>query len=117
WTTLSEAAPSYPLDTVRARWKTAGVKDVDALIADITRWQTALWRTVKIGSYGGGKTIRQEAANPTFETTQKLRFAWKLVPGENDVQVTLAAAEYSGAADAGRVVWKQPRFVRAKSPD
>ncbi|HZE96345.1 MAG TPA: DUF1592 domain-containing protein [Planctomycetota bacterium] len=117
WTALHDPTPSTPLDALRATWKTATAKDVDALVAEIGRWQTALWRTVKIGSYGGGKTLRQEAADPAFKTSQELRFGWKPVPGANDVTIALSSAEYSGAADAGQVVWKQPRFVTAKSPD
>jgi mono/diheme cytochrome c family protein len=51
WTALNEEAPSHPLDTIRAKWRVAVEQDVPALVADVTAWQNALWKTVKIGNY------------------------------------------------------------------
>src|SRR5262249_55053107 len=51
WQTLTDKTPSYPLDTIRAHWRAATEKDVPALAAEVAGWQTALWKTVRIGSY------------------------------------------------------------------
>src|SRR5262249_55028625 len=51
WQALTNRAPSYPLDVIRARWRTATEKDVPALAAEVAGWQAALWQTVRVGSY------------------------------------------------------------------
>ncbi|MHB1421653.1 MAG: DUF1592 domain-containing protein [Gemmataceae bacterium] len=90
WRTLTDKTPSYPLDAIRARWRTASIKDVPTLAAEIASWQKALWRTVRIGSYmmpaGKGyteSTTRQVAANPP---------AVKPAPGQ-----TVAAPDGAGS--------------------
>jgi hypothetical protein len=71
WQTLTDTTPSFPLDTIRARWRTATEKDVAALAGEVAKWQTALWKIVRIGSYimpaGKGyaeSTSRQVATDP-----------------------------------------------------
>src|SRR5262245_18930973 len=48
---LTDKAPSQPLDAIRAKWRTATENDVPALAAEVSATQTALWRTVRVGSY------------------------------------------------------------------
>jgi len=54
WQTLNDKKPSEPLDTIRAIWRNATEKDVDALFADVKGWQAMVWRTVKVGNYVRG---------------------------------------------------------------
>jgi len=110
---LGGSEPSFPLDRIRARFRQAGPGDVDGLVADITAWQESLWRVNKIGSYGGGKLTRQEAATPAFVDRQTLRIQPKPVPGKSDVTIRLSTLETSTGGD---VLWQQPRFTAGKEP-
>ncbi|MBN9121496.1 MAG: DUF1592 domain-containing protein, partial [Planctomycetes bacterium] len=126
WTALSDKNPSQPLDTIRARWRAATEKDVPALTADVAAWQTALWRTVRIGSYvqakwgdgaGAGKPIesltRQVPVDPPAAGSVPLRVAVKPAPGQSAVTLYLTARE-TGAG--GPVVWSRPRFEAPGKP-
>jgi len=107
---LTSTEPSFPLDRLRARFQKG---DVDGLVAEITAWQESLWRVNKIGSYGGGKTTRQEGATPTFVESQTLKIQPKPVPGKSDATIRLSSLDASAGGD---VVWRQPRFTAGKQP-
>jgi len=64
WQTLTDKAPSQPLDSIRARWREASEKDVIALTAEITALQKKAWKFVPIGSYRYGATVRQVPNDP-----------------------------------------------------
>ncbi len=126
WETLTEKTPSQPLDSIRAKWRTATEKDVPALAAEVAAWQAALWRTVRVGSYvqtgwgegaGAGKPIdsltRQVAVDPPAAESAPLRLAVKPAPGQSEVMLYLAAHE---AGAGGGVVWSRPRFEGAGKP-
>ncbi|HEY7424009.1 MAG TPA: DUF1592 domain-containing protein [Gemmataceae bacterium] len=122
WQTLTDTTPSFPLDTIRARWRTATEKDVAALAAEVAAWQTALWKTVRIGSYimpaGKGyaeSTSRQLAADPPAVESVPLRVAVKPAPGQTEVVLYLVARELAPAG-GGRVVWHRPRFEAVGKP-
>src|SRR5207302_2375135 len=70
WQTLTDKTPSSPLDLIRGRWRTAGEKDVDALVAEIKAWQTALWKFVMVGSYRHGNAARQLPNDPGYDGEQ-----------------------------------------------
>jgi hypothetical protein len=110
---LSGTETSFPLDRLRARFRAAGPGDVDGLVAEIGAWQDSLWKVNKIGSYGGGKLTRQEAATPSFLDRQTLRIQPKPVPGRSDVTVRLSSFDAGGGGD---VVWRQPRLTMGKQP-
>ncbi len=121
WAALTDPAPSYPLDAIRAKWRTATEKDVPALAADIAERQAALWKTVNVGSYmrpaGSGyaeSPSRQVAVDPPAVASVPLRVAVKLLPGEREVVVSLLAEEL--AATKGNVVWERPRFEAPGKP-
>ncbi|MCE9561208.1 MAG: DUF1592 domain-containing protein [Planctomycetes bacterium] len=128
WSTLMDKTPSQPLDSIRAKWRTATEKDVPALVAEITAWQTALWKTVRVGSYvqeswganAGGKkgyaesVARQVAVDPPAVDSVPLRVAVKPAPGQSEVVLYLTALE--AGADAGPVIWQRPRFEGAGKP-
>jgi hypothetical protein len=120
WQALTDGAPSQPLDSVRAKWRAATEKDVPALAAEVIALQSALWRTVRIGSYvqakwgegaGAGKPIesltRQVPVDPPASESVPLRLAVKPAPGQSEVTLYLAAHE---AGAGGPVVWSLPRF-------
>src|SRR5207249_3624965 len=65
-----------------------------------------------IGSYGGGKTLREEANNPAVAETQTLRIQPKGPKG--DVVLYLAALEL--VAGDGTILWQRPRFVSGAKP-
>ncbi len=113
WRTLTDKEPSFPLDHIRARWRTAGPKDVDAVASEIREWQSLLWKFNKIGSYMN--PVWQDAANPTFVESQTVRFRPNLLAGKNEVALYLAARDLSGR-DGGRVVWRRPRVAGGKQP-
>ncbi|OWK36423.1 hypothetical protein FRUB_08986 [Fimbriiglobus ruber] len=123
WQTLTHKTPSYPLDAIRARWRTAGDKDVAALADAVAGWQTGLWQAVKVGSYVHStpnglaeSTSRQVALDPPAAASVPLRVSIKPVPGQPDVTLYLAASE-AAPAGPGHVVWQRPRFEGGgKSP-
>jgi hypothetical protein len=133
WRTLSDTTPSYPLDSIRAHWRSATEKDVPALTAEVAAWQDALWQLVRVGSYvrpvGNGfaeSTTRQVAVSPSPVEARPIRVAVKPLPGQNDVVLTLASHDLiadssqrknpNSRIDAGQVVWQRPRFEAAGKP-
>lgn len=122
WQTLTEKTASYPLDTIRSRWRTATEKDVPSLAGEIAAWQAALWKTVRIGSYmrpvGNGyaeSPSRQLATDPPAADSVPLRPAVKPNPGQTEIVLYLSARELTPAG-GGEVVWHRPRFEAAGKP-
>jgi mono/diheme cytochrome c family protein len=124
WAALTDETPSQPLGAIRAKWKTATEKDVPALAADVVAWQSALWRTVRIGSYiqarwgeaAGGyveSLTRQVPVDPAVAESVTLRFAVKPAPGQSEVVLYLSAHQ---AGAGGPVVWQRPRLEAAGKP-
>jgi hypothetical protein len=122
WRALTDKAPSYPLDAIRSRWRTAAEADVPALAAEVAAWQAALWKTYKIGSYirpeGAGyveNLTRQVPADPPAADSVPLRVTLKPAPGQRDVVLYLATRDLMPAG-GGHVVWQRPRFEAAGKP-
>ncbi len=124
WETLTDKTPSQPLDTIRAKWKTATDKDVPTLVAEVVAQQTALWRTVRVGSYVQAKwgeskgapiesLTRQVPVDPPVSESARLRLAVKPTPGQSEVVLYLAAQE---SGPGGPVVWSRPRFEAPGKP-
>lgn len=118
WETLNDKTPSQPLDAIRARWRTATEKDVAGLTADVAAWQSAVWKTVRIGSYvreSWGSTAgkptesltRQVALDPAAVETLAIKLPVKPAPGQSEVVLYLAANEVAGT---GPIRWQRPRF-------
>ncbi|MBO0699317.1 MAG: DUF1587 domain-containing protein, partial [Zavarzinella sp.] len=116
WQALTGSEPSYPLDQLRAHWRTATEKDVGTLLADVGTWQAALWQIVPIGSYRYGNTVRQVPADPVAVESQTIRSPVKPVPGQADVVLYLSARDLVPAGTAGSVVWGRPRLEAAGKP-
>ena len=116
WETLSDTAPSQPLEQIRTRWREATERDVPALAAEIAAWQAALWKVVAIGSYRYGDAPRQMPSDPAATTVQSLRFGAKPAPGQSDVVVYLTARAVTSDTKGGLVVWQRPRLEGAGQP-
>jgi hypothetical protein len=116
WQTLTDKTPSYPLDRIRSRWRTATTQDVPALTAEVAAWQAALWKFVKIGSYVDGNTVRQVANDPAAVPSQTLKPGLKPPPGQSEVVLYLTARDFTGAGKGGNVVWQRPRFEGVNRP-
>lgn len=122
WQALTNKKASYPLDAIRARWRTATEKDVAALAAEVAGWQTALWKTARIGSYvrpeGNGyaeNLTRQLPADPAAVDSVPLRLALKPAPGQAEVVLSLTSRELTPVGGK-QVVWQRPRFEAAGKP-
>lgn len=125
WKTLDDKSASHPLDAIRAKWRTASEKDVAALVAEISAWQAALWKTVKVGNYvreswgapaakGYAESLtRQVPVDPQASSSALVKLAVKPAPGQSEVTLYLAAHE---SAPAGEVVWHRPRFEAPGKP-
>jgi hypothetical protein len=122
WRALEDPSPSYPLDAIRSRWRSATERDVPALAGEIAAWQAALWKTNKIGSYlrpeGAGyaeNLTRQLPNDPPVTGSVPLRLALKPAPGQADVVLYLATRDL--VPGGGPVVWHRPRFEAKGKPD
>jgi mono/diheme cytochrome c family protein len=126
WDALADKTPSHPLDSIRAKWRTAAEKDVPALAADVVAWQAALWRTVRVGSYVQAKwgetkggyvesLARQVPVDPPAVEVAGLRLAVKPTPGQSEVTLYLSARE-AASGTMGGIVWHRPRFEALGKP-
>lgn len=120
WEALNDKKISEPLDTIRAKWRKAGEKDLDDLIAEVKAWQTALWRTGPIGSYVRSTDGKHTQSNSVVENlsrqspfddpaadTVTTRLPIKLSPGQTEVTIYLAARE---SGRNGMIIWHKPRI-------
>lgn len=112
WQTLTDKTPSYPLDEIRAKWRAGSEKDWPAIAAEITAWQSALWKIVPVGGYSQGQETRQRPNDPPAATAQQVRLVVKPTPGQNDITLFLSARDHAPDAK-GNVVWSRPRFEGA----
>ncbi len=120
---LADKTPSYPLDAIRAKWRTAKEADVPALNATTAAEQAALWRAVKVGNYvqaswhtPGGyveSLARQVPNDPPAQASATLRLGVKPQPGQSAVTLHLSAFE---PGPGGAVVWARPRLEAPNKP-
>jgi len=113
----ANVARSLPLDALRRSWRMAGPVDAAALVTEVEKWQTALWKFNSIGHIGrvGGPKAWMEPANPVT-VRQELKLKLPPSPRGQDVVFYLVA----GAAGDGHaedvVVWKNPRLEGGGRP-
>ncbi len=115
WQALNDQTPSVPLSAIRAHWQSASEKDAPALMAEISRWQEALWKVVPIGSYRDGNSMRLVANNPPAVQTLTIKLDSTPAPGSSDVVLYLIARDLTPGGER-YVIWKRPRFEAANSP-
>lgn len=115
--TLSGGEPSFLLDPIRARWRTAQAADVPALANEIAAWQKALWRFTSVGHIGkaGGPKAWMETVTP-LATQQEVRL--KLAPATNSTTISLylVASDAGDGSDHDMVIWREPRFTAPGRP-
>ena len=118
WESLNNKQPSFLLDSLRARWRTANPADSAAISADIARWQQTLWRFSSIGHIGkvGGPKSWMEPVSPM---TAKFDIRFKLPASVDGKRVTvyLTALDAGDGNDHDFVVWQSPRLVASGRPD
>lgn len=114
WRTLTaapELTPSFLIDRLRERWRSAAVDDAAALAAGIAAWRTQIWTFNPIGHLGreGGPTAWMEPRDPTVTLRE---FSLKeLVP-----PLATSASLYFASGDAGDgtagdvATWGSPRL-------
>ena len=113
WQALTNKEPSYPLDQVRDRWRSAKEGDVGAIVAEVAAWRDSLWTFGRIGSYVN--TVRQSPKDPAVVETQSIKVKLAPTPGQSEVVLYLVAREL-GSASNGPVVWHRPRFEGSDPP-
>ncbi|MCX6378637.1 MAG: DUF1587 domain-containing protein, partial [Armatimonadetes bacterium] len=122
WEVLTGTTASYPLETIREQWRKATESDVPTLVSAIESWQSALWRTVRVGSYVqniglkySDSPSRQVPNDPTVAEVQSLRLTVKPTPGQSETVISLATREMSPLGTGG-AVWLNPRFEAPGKP-
>jgi hypothetical protein len=122
WQTLHTDRAAFPLSEIQTRWRSSSESDLPGLNADIAAWQSALWQTVRVGSYvhsvGTGfaeSTTRQIPNDPAPGVFQTVRLAFQPVPGQSDITLRLATRDLVGIG-SGSVVWQNPRLVAPGKP-
>jgi hypothetical protein len=103
---LNSRQPSPLLDSLRAHWRAAKPGDVPALVAEIAKWQQALWKfnsVGHIGMAGGPKSWLEPVTPPNGISTNGMDVAYdefremfpaalcytKIVPVDEVVTLTL----------------------------
>ena len=87
-TRLTDARPSFVLDGIRSRWKTAGLNDVPAIVGQIESWQQVAW---KLNDTAAGIYEPWQVPELTVTDSQNLRIKLNPPPGQNEVVLYLVA--------------------------
>ncbi len=114
---LKSTHPSPLLDGLRAQWRTAKPGDVDAMVNEIARWQSTLWKFSSVGHIGkeGGPKAWMEPVDPVVDE-QEFRVKLAAPADGNDVTVYLTAHD-AGDGQAGDFVeWREPKLAIAGRP-
>ncbi len=115
---LDGGTASPLLDDLRRRWKTAKPGDVPAIVADIGRWQQALWKFSSVGHVGkvGGPKGYLEPVSP-IATRQEVRLKIPAAGVGESVALQLVATDAGDGGTDDFVVWENPRLVAPGRPD
>lgn len=115
---LSAGTPTWPMDALRTRWRTAKPGDEKALAAEIAAWQKVLWKFNTTGYIGvpGKATEWMAPISPLFARQDfRLKLA-DVKPGES-VTLSLVSTQVGGESVQPGVVWEKPRLVAKGRPD
>ena len=114
WRTLTASgdARSFLLDDVRRRWRQSTSAHVDQLAAHISAVQNTLWKFNSVGHVGDDGQPRKwiEPASPVVTGRD---FSLPLPDSQQDVTITLAAADAGEQIAINDVVWQNPRLTGA----
>ncbi len=115
---LTDRTPSPLLDPIRARWASAKVADVPALVEMITPWQKSLFKFSRVGHIGkiGGPTRWLEPVSPISEG-QTIRQSLASDGDASEIILTLLTTDAGDGNEGDFVIWQQPRLVAKGRPD
>jgi Protein of unknown function (DUF1592)/Protein of unknown function (DUF1588)/Protein of unknown function (DUF1587)/Protein of unknown function (DUF1585)/Protein of unknown function (DUF1595)/Planctomycete cytochrome C len=118
WRSLTNPSPSLLLGGLQARWKTARIEDVPALVSEISAWQKGLWKFSSVGHIGkvGGPKAWMEPVSPLV-ASREIRFKVPPSTDGKDVTLSLVASDAGDGNEQDFVVWRQPRLVAPGRPD
>lgn len=118
WQALTGSDSSLLLDGLRARWRNAKPSDAGALVADIARWQQALFRFTSVGHIGkvGGPKRWLEPVSP-LTSRQEIRLKLPAATESNEVVLSFVTSDLGDGNEHDVVVWQQPRLVAPGRPD
>lgn len=112
WAMLAEPGetPSFLLDEVRRRWRSAVPDEATSLARHVADVQRTLWKFSAVGHIGpdGRPHTWMEPASPV-ETASQFRIP--LPESSDDVTVTLAAVDAGDGSEGDRVVWENLRLT------
>jgi Protein of unknown function (DUF1592)/Protein of unknown function (DUF1588)/Protein of unknown function (DUF1587)/Protein of unknown function (DUF1585)/Protein of unknown function (DUF1595)/Planctomycete cytochrome C len=117
WSALNEGNRAPVLEVMRAHWREASAQEAHTLVAEIGRWQNALWRFASVGHIGkvGGPKAWMEPVTP-IAARQELRLKMP-TSSSGDVTLSLVAGDAGDGHEHDFVVWDNPRLVAPGRPD
>jgi hypothetical protein len=103
--------PGTLLDALRRRASDAKPEDAAPIVAEIRRWQTALWKTNTVGYF----KPRHEPVDPVVASQE---FRLKLQPAADaaDLVLYLSAGDAGDGSTSDVVHWQNPRFESPNKP-
>ena len=116
WRALNDTKPSFVLDEIRARWKTASPADVEGIAQQIDAWQKLAWTII---SNGAGLYEPWQTPSLAISDSQTLRFKLNPTATQGDVVVFLVAQNVNNAAKANGktlVLWDKARLEGNNQP-
>ncbi len=118
WTAMTDREPSLVLDVVRAQWRAAKADGAAPLVAEINRWQKALWRFTSVGHIGkvGGPRAWQEPVSP-LAARYEVRLKLPTTLDQKEVTLYLVSSDAGDGNANDFVEWQQPRLVAPGRPD
>ncbi|MFT7640904.1 MAG: hypothetical protein ACI9G1_002648, partial [Pirellulaceae bacterium] len=107
----SDDEPSFLLDVIRAKWRTAKPADVAALAQEVTASQKALWKFNPVGQIGraGGPKSWLEPVSP-IATRRELRLKLPSNNDNSDIVFYLGASDLGDGNENDFVSYQQPRI-------
>jgi hypothetical protein len=118
WQSLNASGPSIVIDTVRAQWRAAKPGDEEALAGSVAALQKGLFTFAGVGLIGraGGPKQWLEPVSP-LATKQEVRLKLPDEIPDEELVVSLVAADAGDGNDHDYIVWHQPRLVSPGRPD
>ncbi len=116
--TGKSAHPTFLLDGLRQRWRTAKPEDASALATEVAKWQQALWRFTSVGHIGkvGGPKAWMEPVSP-ITSRQELRLKFPAAADAKEVVLYLTARDAGDGNEHDFAVWERPRLIAPGRPD
>ncbi|MBX7168660.1 MAG: DUF1592 domain-containing protein [Pirellulales bacterium] len=97
---------------LRAAWRTAKPDDAPALVAEVARWQQALFRFQNVGHMKPWVVV----VDPVV-AEQELRFKFSDAADAGPITVHLVASAGGDSSEHDLVVWRRPRLVIPGRPE